>query len=332
MSRPRLLLVACLLISSMASAQTYPERPITIINGFGAGGGADLFIRSIVPEVSEALGQPVLVDYRVGAGGNIAMAYVARAALDGYVLLLGTPGLITNPLIFADVKFDSLRDFAPVSLIGSTQNVLIVDPALPINSVKDLIALAKAKPGQLNFSSSGVGSSLHLAGEFFKLAAGIDVVHVAYKGGVQAQADVVSGQAQMMFNVLPSALPLIKGGQLKALAVTGTTRSDTLPDTPTMIEAGLPGYVALTWNGVLAPANTPKPIVDKLSAAFRRALGNTDVRKRLTAMGQDGLGTTPRGIRRLSAGRAGQMDAGDPGRRHPAPVTPHQMNREERAA
>jgi tripartite-type tricarboxylate transporter receptor subunit TctC len=286
-------LIACLLICSPAWAQTYPERPITIINGFGAGGGADLFIRAIVPEVAEALGKPVLVDYRVGASGSIAMTYVARATPDGYTLLLGTPGLVTNPLVFADAKIDVLRDFAPVSLIGSTQNVLIVDPALPVNSVKELIALAKAKPGRLNFASSGVGSSLHLAGEFFKLAAGVDIVHVPYKGGLPAQADVVSGQAQMMFNVLPSALPMIKAGQLKALAVTGKTRTETLPDTPTMIEAGLRGYVALTWNGILAPAHTPKPILDKLSAAFRRALGEPAVRQRLAAMGQDLLGDTP---------------------------------------
>jgi tripartite-type tricarboxylate transporter receptor subunit TctC len=289
----RSLLVACLLSPAMAVAQGYPEKPITIINGFGAGGGADLFIRAIIPEVAAELGQPILVDYRIGAGGNVAMAYVARAAPDGYTLMLATPGLVTNPMIFADFKIDALRDFAPVSLIGSTQNVLIVDPALPIRSVQDLIALAKARPGALNFASSGVGSSLHLAGEFFKLAAGIDIVHVPYKGGVQAQADLVSGQAQIMFNVLPSALPLIRGGQLRALAVTGTTRADTLPDTPTMIEAGVPGYVAITWNGILAPARTPRPIVDKLSEAFNQALRLPAVRERLAAMGQDLLGTTP---------------------------------------
>lgn len=287
------LVVACLLISAAASAQTYPQRPITIVHGFGAGGGADLFIRAIIPETSQELGQPILVDYRVGAGGNIAISYVAHAAPDGYTLLLGTPGLVTNPLFFADVKFDHLRDFAPVSLIGSTQNVLIVSPALPVNSLKDLIALAKAKPGQLNYASSGVGSSLNLAGEFFKLAAGVDVVHVPYKGGVEAEADVVSGQAQMMFNVLPSALPLIKAGRLRALAVTGSMRAGSLPDTPTMIEAGLPGYVALTWNGILAPAQTPRPVVEKLSDAFRRALGRAEVRQRLATMGQDPLGGTP---------------------------------------
>jgi tripartite-type tricarboxylate transporter receptor subunit TctC len=293
MAAGALALFAWLLAAAPVFAQAYPERPITIIHGFAAGGGADLLLRAVTPAVSAQLGQPIVIDYKVGAGGNIAIAYVARATADGYTLLLGTPGLVTNPFVFAEAKFDPLADFAPVGLIGSVPTVLVVNPAVAARSVAELVTLAKANPGKLNYASSGIGTSLHLTAELFKLATGIDVVHVPYKGGLQAEADVVSGQAEMMFNVLPSALPLIQSGQLRPLAVTGRARAATLPDTPTMIEAGLPGFVALTWNGILAPAATPKPIVDRLSAAFRQALSDPEVLHRLAGMGQDPLSSTP---------------------------------------
>jgi tripartite-type tricarboxylate transporter receptor subunit TctC len=280
-------------VATPAVAQPYPAKPITIVHGFGAGGGADILLRTVTPTIAERLGQPVVIDYKVGAGGNIAFTHVARAAPDGYTLLMATPGLITNPFVYADAKYDPLRDFTPVGPIGSVPQVLVVNPAMTVRSVADLIALAKAKPGTLNYSSSGVGTSLHLTGELFRFAAAIDIVHVPYKGAMQAEADIVSGQVQMMFNVLPSALPLIKSGQLRPLAVTSATRAATLPDTPTMIEAGLPGFTALTWNGIVAPAGTPAPIVARLNAAITAALDTPDVRERLAGMGQDAWSSTP---------------------------------------
>ena len=246
MSRFRLLpsFLALILACATGVVHAFPDKPLKVVHGFAPGGGADIFLRTILPKFSEALGQQIVVDYRTGAGGNLAMEAVAKAPPDGYTLLMGTPGLAINPSLYAKLPFDPLRDFAPVSLIGSVPNVLIVTPSVPANSVQELVALAKAEPGKLNFASSGSGTSLHLAAELFKLSAGIDIVHIPYKGGAQAQTDVLGGQAQLMFNVLPSALPQIKAGKLKALAVTGPARSESLPDVPTMIEAGLPGYTA----------------------------------------------------------------------------------------
>jgi tripartite-type tricarboxylate transporter receptor subunit TctC len=271
----------------------WPDKPLRIVHGFAAGGGADIFLRTVLPKFSENLGQQIVVDYRTGAGGNLAMEAVAKAAPDGYTLLMGTPGLATNSSLYANLPFDPLRDFAPISLIGAVPNVLIAHPAVPAASVRELIALAKAQPGKLNYASSGTGTSLHLAAELFKLTAGVDIVHIPYKGGAQAQTDVVGGQAQVMFNVLPSALPLIRAGKLKALAVTGRTRSEVLPEVPTMIEAGLPGYTATTWNGILTTAGTPKEIVAKLNDALVRAMRASEMKDALAKIGQDPLWSTP---------------------------------------
>jgi tripartite-type tricarboxylate transporter receptor subunit TctC len=274
-------------------AQTYPDRPIKIYHGFAAGGGADLLLRTLLPQLSENLGQQVVIEYRPGAGGNIAMEAVARAAPDGYTLLMGTPGLAINPSLYANLPFDPLRDFAPVSLIGTVQNVLIVNPAFAAKDVRELIEIAKAHPGKLNFASSGTGTSLHLAGELFKVSTGVDIVHVPYKGGAQAMTDVIGGQAEMMWNVLPSALPQIKAGTVRALAVTGKARSDSLPDVPTMREAGVPDYTAITWNGILAPANTPKAIIAKLNDAIVKALRTPEMKGKYAAIGQDLAWSTP---------------------------------------
>ena len=233
------------------------------------------------------------VEYRPGAGGNLAMEAVARAAPDGYTLLMGTPGLATNASLYASLPFDPLKDFAPISLIGSVQNVLIVNNDVPAKNVQDLIALAKAKPGKLNFASSGTGTSLHLAAELFKVSTGTDIVHIPYKGGAQAMTDVIGGQAEMMWNVLPSALPQIKAGKVRALAVTGKTRSEALPDIPTMQEAGVPNYTAITWNGILAPAGTPRPIVARLNAAIVKALQSPDMKAKYAAIGNDVAYSTP---------------------------------------
>jgi tripartite-type tricarboxylate transporter receptor subunit TctC len=206
---------------------------------------------------------------------------------------MGSPGLATNPFLYASLPFDPLKDFAPISLVGTVQNVLVVNPSLPVHDVKGLIALAKQKPGTLNYASPGVGTSLHLAGELFKLDTGTDIVHVAYKGGGQAQTDVIGGQVQMMFNVLPSALPLVQGGKLRALAVTGPKRAESLPDVPTMIESGVPGYTALTWNGLLAPAGTPPEVIAKLNDAIVKAMRSPEMKERLAKIGQDVAWSTP---------------------------------------
>jgi tripartite-type tricarboxylate transporter receptor subunit TctC len=282
-----------LLMLAMAAASAWPDKPLRVVHGFAAGGGADIFLRIVLPKFSENLGQQVLVDYRTGAGGNVAMEAVAKAAPDGYTLLMGTPGLATNAFLYDKLGFDPLKDLAPVSLIGSVPNALIVTPTLPANSVRELIALAKAQPGKLNYASSGTGTSLHLAAELFRTSAGLDMQHIPYKGGAQAQTDVMGGQAQIMFNVLPSALPQIKAGKLKVLAVTGKTRSEALPDVPTMIEAGLPGYSATTWNGILVTGGTPREIVLKLNDALVRAMKTPEMKEALARIGQDPLWSTP---------------------------------------
>jgi tripartite-type tricarboxylate transporter receptor subunit TctC len=288
----RALGVVALCVATLAHA-AFPDHPIKVINGFAAGGGADILLRTIIPAVSENLGQQIIVDYRAGAGGNLAMEAVAKAPPDGYTLLMGTPGLAINPSLYSSLPFDPLKDFAPISLIGTVPNVLVVNPSLPVESVADLVALAKAKPGVLNYASSGTGTSLHLAAELFTLDTGTKIVHVPYKGGSQAQTDVMGGQVQMMFNVLPSALPQIQAGKLRALAVTGKTRSESLPNVPTMIEAGVPGYSALTWNGLLAPAGTPPEIVARLNDAIVKAMRTPAMKELLAKIGQDPAWSTP---------------------------------------
>jgi tripartite-type tricarboxylate transporter receptor subunit TctC len=281
------------LFGGQSHAQGYPDRPVRIVHGFAPGGGADLMLRAIQPKASELLGQQIIVDYRPGAGGNVAMETVSRAAPDGYTLLLGTPGLAINPGLYKTLSFDPIKDFAPIALVGVVQNVLVVNPAVPASNLRDLIALLHKRPGKLNFASSGYGTSLHLAGELFKLSTHTDMVHVSYKGGAQAINDVLAGQVELMFNVLPASLPFIYDGRLRALAVTGATRAPSLPDVPTMIEAGVPGYTATTWNGILAPANTPRAIVNRLNSVFVEAVLSREVLEAFAKLGQDPLTSTP---------------------------------------
>ena len=286
-------MLASLCLFAAGTAGAFPDKPLRVVHGFAPGGGADILLRTILPKFSENLGQPIVVDYRTGAGGNLAMDAVAKAAPDGYTLLMGTPGLATNSSLYEKLPFDPLRDLAPVSLIGAVPNVLIVHPALPAKTVQELIALAKSQPGRLNYASPGAGTSLHLAAELFKLSAGLDIVHIPYKGGAQAQTDVAGGQAQLMFNVLPSALPLIKAGKLKALAVTGPARAESLPEVPTMIEAGLPGYTATTWNGILTTGGTPRQNIARLNDALVRAMRTPEMKEALAKIGQDAAWSTP---------------------------------------
>ena len=288
----RPLLVAALAFASSAFA-AYPDRPVKVVNGFAPGGGSDILLRAILPAMSEKLGQPMVVDYKVGAGGNVAIESVAKSAPDGYTLLMGFAGLATAPSLIAKLPFDPIKDLAPISLVGTVPNVLAVYPGVPANSVKDLVAFAKANPGTLNFTSPGNGTTQHLVAEMFKLAAGIDMVHVPYKGGGQAQADVVSGVAQLNFNVVPTSLAMIRAGKLRALAVTGRTRSEALPDVPTMIESGFANFTAVTWNGFLAPAGTPRDIIQKLNEVVVGVMRTPEMKEQLAKLGQEAAWNTP---------------------------------------
>lgn len=287
------------LLSAFSALADFPDRSLKILVGFAPGGGSDILARTVAPALGEALGQTVIVDNLPGAGGNRAMAEVARAKADGYTLLMGTPGLATNASLYSNLGFDPLTAFEPIGLIGSVQNVLLVQKDLPVSSVSELIAYIKVRPGKLNYASPGTGTSLHLAGELFKSAANLDIVHVPYKGGGQAMTDLMSGQVAVMFNVLPSALPQIKAGTVKALAVTGRERASVLPDLPTMIESGVLNYTAFTWNGLLAPSATPPQVILTINKAIQKILASPEMVKRYASIGTDVMSGTPDAFKKL---------------------------------
>ncbi len=286
---------ASLFAASLAFAQaTYPSKPIRMVVPFPPGGTTDILARAVAQKLTEAWGQQVIVDNRPGAGGNIGSDLVAKAAPDGYTLLMGTVGThAINPSLYARMPYDAQKDFAPVILVAGVPNVLEVNPSLPVHTVQELIAYARANPGKLNFASSGNGTSIHLSGELFKAMTGVKMTHVPYKGSAPALADLVGGQVQLMFDNLPSSLGLIKGGKLRAIAVTSTTRSSALPDVPTIAESGLPGYEASSWFGVLAPARTPPAIVDKLNAVIGAWLASPEAKEKLASQGAVAAGGTP---------------------------------------
>ncbi len=282
------------LATATGQAQTYPTRAITLIVPFPAGGTTDILGRFVGQALSAAWNQPVVVENRGGAGGNIGAAAVAKAAPDGYTLLVGTVGThAINASLYTKMPYDTLKDFAPVTQIASVPNMLVVTPSLPVGSVTELIAYAKANPGKLNMASSGNGTSIHLSGELFKVMTGVDMVHVPYKGSAPALNDLMGGQVQLMFDNMPSALPQVKGGTLKALAVTTATRSPAMPDLPTVAEAGVPGFEASSWFGVFAPAGTPKEIVAKLQTEIARILKSPEMTERLAQQGAVAVGNTP---------------------------------------
>jgi len=287
-----------LLAATAAGAQTnpaasYPSRAITMVVPFPAGGTTDILGRFVGQALSAAWSQPVVIENRGGAGGNIGAGAVAKAAPDGYTLLVGTVGTnAINASLYAKMPYDTLKDFVAVTQIAAVPNMLVVTPSLPVNSVAELIAYAKANPGKLNMASSGNGTSIHLSGELFKVMTGVDMVHVPYKGSAPALNDLISGQVQLMFDNMPSALPQVKGGTLKALAVTSATRSPAMPDLPTVAEAGVPGFEASSWFGIFAPAGTPKEIVDKLQAEIARILKTPEMAERLAQQGAAPVGNT----------------------------------------
>jgi tripartite-type tricarboxylate transporter receptor subunit TctC len=272
----------------------YPTKPIRIVVPFPAGGATDVLARAAAQKLTESLGQPVVVDNRPGAGGNIGAELVAKSAPDGYTLLMGTVGThAINPGIYPKMPYDHVRDFAPIILVAGVPNVLEVNPSLPVNSVQELIAYAKANPGKLNFASSGNGTSIHLSGELFKTMAGVQMTHVPYKGSAPALQDLVGGQVQLMFDNLPPSLALIKAGKLKPLAVTSKVRAPALPDVPTLAESGLPGFEASSWFGLLAPAGTPQPVIAKLNAEIAKWLATPEAKEKLVAQGANIAGGTP---------------------------------------
>jgi tripartite-type tricarboxylate transporter receptor subunit TctC len=277
-----------------AAAEAYPAKPIRFVVAFPPGGGTDIIARSIAQKLSDRLAQQVVVDNRPGAGGNIGTDIVAKAAPDGYTMLMGSAGpLAINASLFASMPFDPVRDLAPVTLAASTPNVLVVHPSLEAATVKELIALARAHPGGINFASSGHGTPAHLAGELFNSMAGVKLVHVPYKGAAPALADLLGGQVQLMFSTMPPALPHVKDGKLRALAVTSAKRSPAAPDLPTVDEIALPGFEANTWHGVVVPARTPAAIVARLNREIVAILHLPDVVERFSSQGAEALGTTP---------------------------------------
>jgi len=273
-------------------AQPYPSKPVRLINAFAPGGASDVVARSFANKLTDYLGRQVTVENRVGAGGNVASEYVARSPADGYTLLMGTLFLATNQSLYSRLTWDAQRDFAPISMVTASPLILCVHPSLPVRSTKELIALAKKRPGELNFPSAGNGTSMHLSGELFNMMAGIKTQHVPYKGSGPGVIDLVSGQVQFMLNPMPEPMAFIKDGRLRALATSTAKRISALPDLPPVAEA-VPGYETITWQGFLAPTGTPKEIVDRLHAEFIKALKDPEFAARMRGMGLEIYGTTP---------------------------------------
>lgn len=292
--RSSALLAAALLLPAAAAAQGYPTKPIRFIAPFAAGGALDTLTRTIATRMQDAWGQPVVVENRTGAGGNIGADLVAKAAPDGYTLVMGTIAThAINVSLYDRMPYDAVKDFAPVTLAARINNSLSLNPAVPAKNVAELIAYAKANPGKLTFGSAGSGTSQHLAGELFKTMAGVDMQHVPYKGGALAMVDLLGGQISMTFGDIPTALPHIRSGKLRSIAVTGATRSPLLPEVPTIAEQGLPGFDVTAWFGVFTTAGTPRPVVDRLNAEIVRILDLPDVREKLNAIGMEPATSTP---------------------------------------
>jgi tripartite-type tricarboxylate transporter receptor subunit TctC len=298
MQRKLTVFAACVFVlfgaTQAAPAADYPIRPVTLVVAFPPGGASDLLARIVGRKLDQLLRQPFVIDNRPGAGGNIAAEAVAHAAADGYTLLLGNNAILaTNAALYQRINFDAVADFAPVGMVGSQANILVVNPALPARTMAELIALAKASPGKLNYASSGHGLAAHLAGELFKAEAKIDLVHVPYKGAAPALQDVIAGHVQMMFATASSVVPHIKEGKVRALAVTTLKRTAVFPELATMDELGLTGFDATTWHGFVAPAKTPTEFIATLNRALNAALDDAGVKKSLGDLGVDIVAGSP---------------------------------------
>jgi tripartite-type tricarboxylate transporter receptor subunit TctC len=279
---------ALMLAAAAAQAQGFPSKPVKIIVGFPAGGPLDAHARLLSDRLSQLLGQPVIVDYKAGAGGTVGADFVAKSEPDGYTIMLANTGvMVINPAIYTKSPYQTLREFVPIARTAQQPLVLLVNPSVPARTVPEFIALAKSKPGQLNYGSAGNGGISHLVPEMFKQATGTFVVHIPYRGSAPAMTDLMGGQVQAMAESIPLASQYVKQGKLRALAVTSRERNAALPDTPTMIEAGLKGFEVVGFYGMLAPAGTPRPVVDRLAAAFKATLETPEIRNRMVQQGAD---------------------------------------------
>jgi tripartite-type tricarboxylate transporter receptor subunit TctC len=287
-------LAALIWVTPAALAADYPVRPVTLVVAFPPGGPSDVLSRIVGKKLEQLLGQPFIIENRPGAGGNVAAEQAARAPADGHTLLMGNNSILaTNAALYKKINFDPEADFAPISLVGSQANILVVNPQVPARSMAELIALAKANPGKINYASSGHGAAAHLAAELFKAEAKVDIVHVPYKGAAPALQDVIAGHVQMMFATAASVVPHIQSGQVRALAVTTLKRTAVFPELATVDELGLKGFDATTWHGLVAPSRTPKDVIATLHRATAAALGDAAVRKSLSDLGVDIVGNTP---------------------------------------
>jgi tripartite-type tricarboxylate transporter receptor subunit TctC len=286
--------------AEMAAAQNFPNRAVRMYIPFTVGSAADVIARAMEPALRERLGQALIIDNRAGAGGNIAAELTAKSAPDGYTLFMGTIGTqAINYSLYSKLNYHPLNSFSTIARVGDSPNVLVLHPSLPVKSVKELIALAKARPGELNYSTSGAGTSVHLSAELFNSMAGVKTVHVPFKGASEALTALISGQTQLQFASVSSAIPMIKAGRLRGLGVTSPQRIASLPDVPTIAEAGLPGYAAVAWYGIVGPAGIPAPIIATLSKAALDSLAQQDVKNRLAASGVDTNPGSPEEFRKL---------------------------------
>jgi tripartite-type tricarboxylate transporter receptor subunit TctC len=292
--KPASLLLALVFASSVCG-QNLPQKPVRFVVGFTPGGPSDILARALGQKLAERFGQQVIVENRPGAGGNLAAEAVAKSAPDGQTWLLGNNSILaSNQSLYRSLPYDPVKDFAPVALVAIQPNILVVVPGLQVFSVKDLIATAKANPGKLNYASSGAGAAAHLAGELFKAMAGVDIVHVPYKGAQPALTDVIAGQVQMMFATSASVIPYVKAGRLRARAVTTAQRSASVPDLPTVSEAGVPGFEATTWHGVVVPNGTGAPLIQSLNERINAVLNDKDLKEKLNNLGAEVVIATPK--------------------------------------
>lgn len=282
------------LLPGAAQAQGYPNKPIRLVVPYAPGGATDIIGRAAAAELSKTMGQQVIIENRPGAGGNLGAEQVARSAPDGYTLMVSPSSLHgITPFLYTKLTYDPNKDLAPIIALGSFANVLVMNPSIKANSVSELVALIKASPGKFTYASSGIGSTIHLSGEMFKSMLNLDIAHVPYKGSSPALTDLMGGQVSIMFDNIPSAITFIRSGKLKPLATTGPTRSNSLPDLPTMIEAGFPGYISTAWFGIVAPAGTPKEIIAKINAEGQKAVKSPDFIRRMNELGYDIVGGSP---------------------------------------
>lgn len=276
------------------AAQPYPSKPIRLVVAQSSGGNADFVARAYAQRLAERFAQQIVVDNRPGGAGIIGTETVARALPDGYTLLLAPTGFGINPALYPKLPFDPQRDFAPISLLGISYAVVVVNPQLPVRNIPELIALAKSRPGKMHFASSGIAAATHLAGELFKHMAGVDIVHIAYKGAPPALTDLMGGRVEVMFASPPSAMPLVRSGRLRPIATTGSKRAAYLPEMPTVAESGLPGYENTIWQALLAPARTPAPVIQRLHKEIADIARQPEMRERLAADGSEAVGSTPK--------------------------------------